>query len=414
MKLLKKINRNYLFSSAAVLVVGLVAFYLLVNYFASAEIEESLHASEQRIIKHIKKHNSLTYLYPVIEVEKVNTPQPTNIKDTTIFDSEENEAEIFKELDTYPNINGQFYHITVRALTVEKQDIVLSIFLAITFIFLLLIGALYFINKQVSLAVWRPFYDNLEKLKSFSIKENQNIELRETNITEFNELNHSINQLAEKVVSDYNSLKEFTQNASHELQTPLAVIQVKTENILGSENLTEEQLSALHAILENISRLSRLNNSLLLLTKIENNQFANAENLDFGVGIRKNLKSMQELFAMRQIVPTLEIDGSFHHAMDKTLFNLLVNNLLKNQLMHTPKKEIVLIRIETSRILFANTGTSPLKNKARIFDRFYRENFNESSTGLGLALVKKVCEVSGLKITYAFDGGMHQFWVRYC
>ena len=412
MKLLKKINRNYLISSAVVLAVGLVAFYFLINYIASAEIEESLHASEQRIIKQIKKHENLPYLYPIIEVEKTNAAQATAIKDTAIFDHEEGEAEIFKELNTFPKINGQFYHITVRALTVEKEDIVTSIFLAITFIFLLLIGALYFINKQITISVWKPFYDNLARLKSFSLKTNEKIALRETNITEFNELNHSINQLTNKVAVDYNSLKEFTQNASHELQTPLAVIQVKIENLLNTENLSHEQLTALHAILENISRLSRLNSSLLLLTKIENKQFSNTEMLDFGLLIRENMEAMQELFAMRQIVPTLEIDSSFHYNMDKTLFNLLVNNLLKNQLMHTPENGKVLIRVQENQILFANTGKQPIEDKALIFDRFYKESHDESSTGLGLALVKKVCEVSGLTIDYAFDGDMHQFRIN--
>jgi len=412
MRLLKKINRNYLISSAVILAVGLVAFYFLINSIASTEIEESLHASEQRIIKQIKKHKNLPYLYPIIEVIKTNTTQATTIKDTAIFDREEGEAEIFKELNTYPDINGQFYHITVRALTVEKKDIVMSIFLSITAIFLLLISALYFINKKTAATVWKPFYHNIEILKNFSLKENHRITLHNTDITEFNELNHSISQLTEKVASDYNSLKEFTQNASHELQTPLAVIQVKIENLLNTEDLSQEQLAALHSILENISRLSRLNRSLLLLTKIENKQFSNTEMLDFGTLIRENLETMQDLFAMRQIIPTLEINDSFHHNMDKMLFNLLVNNLLKNQLMHTPKNGNILIRIETDHLLFANSGEHPLKNHARIFDRFYKENFDESSTGLGLALVKKVCDVSGLTIEYSFENKMHQFIIR--
>ena len=412
MNLLKKINSNYLISSAVVLAVGLLAFYFLINYIASSEIEESLYASEQRVIKQIKSRKSLPYLYPIIEVEKVNSAGATTMKDTAIFDQEEGEGEIFKELNTYPKVNGQYYHITVRALTVEKKDIVMSFFMAITLIFLLLIGALYFINKQIAISVWKPFYDNLERLKSFSLKANEKIVLRETNITEFNELNQSISQLTDKIVSDYNSLKEFTQNASHELQTPLAVIQAKIENLLNNENLSQEQMSSLHAILESISRLSRLNSSLLLLTKIENKQFSNNELLDFATCIGENLDTMKELFAMRQITPTLEINHSFLHNMDKKLFNLLVNNLLKNQLMHTPEDGNVLIRIQANQVVFANSGKQPLKDKTRIFDRFYKENFDESSTGLGLALVKKVCDVSGLKIDYTFEDKRHQFIIR--
>jgi two-component system OmpR family sensor kinase len=409
MNLLKKINRNYLISSAVVLAVGLAAFYFLINYIASSEIEESLYASEQRVIKQIKNRKSLPYLYPIIEVEKVNTARATTMKDTAIFDQEEGEGEIFKELNTYPKVNGQFYHITVRALTVEKRDIVMSFFMAITLIFLLLIGALYYINKQIAVSVWKPFYDNLERLKSFSLKANEKIALRETNITEFNELNQSISHLTDKIISDYNSLKEFTQNASHELQTPLAVIQAKIENLLNNANLSQEQMSALHAILQSISRLSRLNNSLLLLTKIENKQFSNTEMLEFGLLIRENLDTMKELFAMRKIIPDLQVDSPFQYSMDKTLFNLMVNNLLKNQLMHTPQNGKVFIRVQSNQVLFANSGTQALKDKHLIFDRFYKESHDDHSTGLGLALVKKVCDVSGLKVDYTFDGEMHQF-----
>jgi len=412
MKLLKKINRDYLLSSALVLLFGLMASYFLINQLVFSEIEESLNASASRIEKQLKQQKKIPNLYPLIEVNVVKNLQHIVLKDTSIYDPIEGESEMFKELNTYRNINGQIYHITVRTLTVEKTDIVMSIFLGITGIFLLLIVALYFINKKTASSIWKPFNENLERLRTFSLKDRKKIVLQETGITEFDELNSRIAELSEKVVSDYISLKEFTENASHEIQTPLAVIQAKTENLVNSQSLTKDQLEVLYSILENINRLSKMSSTLLLLTKIESAQFSEPEDIDFAPLIRDNIDAMKELFDLRHIKTNIAQPGIFKVKMDRTLATILINNLLKNILMHTPEKGEVIIKIRQESLVFANSGKQALKDKERIFDRFYKESTAESSTGLGLALVKKICEVSNLKIDYSYEKNMHLFMLR--
>lgn len=409
MKLLQKINRYYILSSVIVLVFGLLALYITINSIASSDVSEGLSASENRIVRQLEQQKPVSNLYPIIEIKPAEKLQKTILKDTLIYDQVVGESELFKELDTWENIHGQLYHITVRALTVEKTDIVMSIFLATAVLLLLLVGTLYFINKKTALSIWKPFYENLEKLKSFSVQSIEKFSLDETPITEFNELNQSINKLTAKVKSDYNSLKEFTENASHELQTPLAVIQAKTENLLNSKNLDREQIGVIQSVLENISRLEKLNSTLLLLTKIENAQFSNRETIHFSVLIQNNLDSMKELFEMRGIKAGIDVKEEFIVNMNAPLAQIMVINLLKNALVHTSDDGTLRVEIAKTHLVFSNSGKKALKNSDRIFERFYKENSDEKSTGLGLSLVSEICEVSHLRVGYSFSGNRHFF-----
>lgn len=412
MKLLQKLNRNYFLSSVIVLVFGLLAFYITINAIASSDASEGLSASAERIIRQIEQQKPVSNLYPIIEVEQAEKLNKTIVKDTVIYDPEVGEKELFKELNTWKNIHGKIYHITVRALTVEKTDIVMSIFLATAVLLLLLIGTLYFVNKKTASTIWKPFYQNLEKLKSFSLQSREKFSLNETPITEFNELNQSINKLTTKVKSDYKSLKEFTENASHELQTPLAVIQAKAENLLNHSHLKMEDMAVIQSILENISRLEKLNSTLLLLTKIENEQFSNRETIYFSKLISENLDNMKELFEMRGIKTEYTVKKDFVFKMSAPLAQTMIINLLKNALVHTSKKGMLRIEITESHFTFSNTGKQIIKNSSKIFERFYKENSDEKSTGLGLSLVSKICEVSQLKINYSFSENNHIFTIE--
>ena len=407
MKLLKKINRNYLISSAVVLVVGLLAFYILINRIASREIIESLYASEARIVRQLESHQPVFHLYPLIEVEETQKSGPEITKDTTIFDPIEGEDEVFKELNTFREINGKFYHITIRALSVEKEDIVKSIFLSITAIYLLLIGVLYFINKRTTKTIWKPFYDNLEILKKFSLKENRKITLHKTGITEFDELNAGITGLTEKVVSDYQNLKEFTEDASHEIQTPLSVILMNLEEVL-QKNLPETELTKIYHTYETAKRLSTLNQHLILLTKIENGQF-DAEEIILNKVIRDRMEVFRPLFESANLRIQIETQGDFPVKMHEVLAETLVNNLLSNAIKHNSKAGTIRINISGGGWEICNTGKGEPLSEREIFNRFVKKD--SQGLGLGLAIVRRICDIHGLEVGYKYKKGMHCFQV---
>ncbi len=408
MRLLKKINRSYLISSAVVLVIGLLAFYFLINHIASLEIIEGLHASEARIVHELGQHKEVSGLYPLIEVEETHKTGSEFVKDTTIFDPIEGEDEVFKELNTFREINGKLYHITIRALSVEKEDIVMSIFLSITAIFLLLIGVLYFINKNTATTVWKPFYQNLEILKNFSLKENHEITLHDTGITEFDELNAGITRLTEKVVSDYKSLKEFTEDASHEIQTPLSVILLNLEEVL-QRNLPEAELTKIYHTYEAAKRLSVLNQQLLLLTKIENEQFT-AEKLFLNKVIQNRLVALSPLIDSAKLQIQYDAQGDFPIIMHEALAETLINNLLSNAIKHNNQGGTIRINISGNEFEICNTGKEEPLLQKEIFNRFVKKD--SQGLGLGLAIVKRICDTHVLEINYAYSKEMHCFTIK--
>ena len=376
---------------------------------ASRETLEGLHASEARIVHELRQNKPAFSLYPLIEVEETQKTGPEFVKDTTIFDPIEGEDEVFEELNTFRKVNGKNYHITIRALSVEKKDIVMSIFLSITAIFLLLFGVLYFINKSATYTVWRPFYQNLTILKNFSLKENREITLRKTGITEFDELNGVITKLTEKVSSDYLSLKEFTENASHEIQTPLAVILMNLEEIL-QKNLPEEELTKVYHTYEAAKRLSTLNQHLILLTKIENGQFA-GEDIEFNKVIKSRLEVFSPLVESANLRVFVEEKEVFHIKMHEALAEILINNLLSNAIKHNNEGGNIRINISGSGFAICNTGKDEPLQENEIFSRFVKKE--SQGLGLGLAIVKRICETHSLMISYEYLEGTHCFRIKH-
>ncbi len=407
MKLLKKINRNYLLSSAVVLLVGLAVFYLLINRIAAREILEGLHASETRIVHELKENKNAPNLYPLIEVKMTEKTGPGYVKDTTIFDPVENENEVFKELNTFRQINGHHYHIIIRALVVEKKDIVATLFLSIGIIFFLLIGSLFYINQRTFSHMWQPFYRNLARLKSFSLKENLKLHLETTGIAEFDELNDVVSRLTEKVVSDYENLKMFTQNASHELQTPLAVMLMNLEEIL-QKDLPEEDLKKIYRTYETARRLSVLNRNLILLTKIDNGQFTE-EDVLLNDMVQKKAETFRPLAEKKHLRIEIKTSGQCFVHMHEMLAETLVANLLSNAIRHNVEGGNIRIVITADGFEICNTGDRETLPGKEIFQRFVKKN--SQGMGLGLAIVKRICDRHGMKIDYTFSRGMHCFWV---
>ncbi|MBN2616406.1 MAG: HAMP domain-containing histidine kinase [Bacteroidales bacterium] len=410
MKLLNKINRTYLLSSLIVVIPGLVIAYFLIIFISSEETSEILHGNEQRVVQQIGRQQSIPDFYPLIDVQKVERAHPFEMKDTVIYNPVSRENEAFKEYTTYRIIGTQTYRITVRTPVIEKNDVVASLFLGTALLFLVILTVLYLINKNINHSIWLPFYSNLKAIKSFSLQSSEKLALQQTDISEFNDLNTQVIKLTNKVISDYNSLKEFTENAAHELQTPLSVVQAKVEFLFNQDTLTRKEMAALEIIMDNLQRLRRLNQSLLLLTKIENAQFDQRIPVFFNDFIGGILDSMKEMFEMKNINISLRQEGKFTTSMDLQLARQLISNLTSNILRHTPENGTAQIRIENDKITFSNSGTKPL-NPDRIFKRFYKEGQTSTSTGLGLSIVQTICLQNNLSIRYHFSENDHYFVV---
>ncbi len=410
MKLLNKINIRYFLFSVTLLILLGIAINFVLFYIISEELDEKLLHIQKRITAQIKNENQVPVIKPYIEVVEVADRQEQSyFSDTIIENLHEKEMEEFRQLISIKTINGKTFKIIVRESKLESDELFESIALIIFLTFIVLVFILFVVNSRIAKSVWLPFYNNLKRVKKFSLNDLSPLHLKPTGIKEFNELNKVIFSLTEKVISDYKSIKQFSENASHEIQTPLTIISAKLESLINGNGLNTEQLEKVKSIYSSVHRLSRLNKSLLLLTKIENKQFRDDEEISIRKVIEEKLIEFQELISLKNLQLETNLNEDISKVMSPLLADFLVNNLISNSINHNKEKGKIKIEIKERQLSISNSGDTLLSNSGNIFNRFYKENPSSKSVGLGLAIVKKICDTHNIKITYSFKENMHCF-----
>jgi len=369
------------------------------------QIEEELYSNKDRIEKLLVKDQSITGIPPIMMVEKVNKVEVIKLKDTLIYDPLQDEVELFEQLSETKKINGQQYRITVRAMVIESEDILFAIVFTFMGIILLAFFFLFYLNKSRNERLWRPFFKNLDKLKTFSIKSNEPLNFEDSEILEFHELNNEMESLTAKLQTDYRNLKQFTEDVSHEMQTPLAILQVKIETLMNDVNLSEQQFNNFSSFQVDISRLKQLNKKLIILAKIDNNQFTTTETVCINTILKESILNFIEL---ANVEIQLESSTEINVMMDKSLAIILCNNLLSNAVKHNKESNQIFVKVENSTMQIFNSGEQALSQPDQLFVRFYKESKKPNSTGLGLSIVKKICNYYGFAPSYNFCENEHQ------
>ena len=394
--------------SIILLVVSAVALYLYTGSLLENEIEEELYSNKDRVEQLLIKDNNLKGIPPIMMVEKVRRSEKEIIKDTLLYDPLQDEIELFRQLSGTKTIAGQNYRITVRAMVIESEDILFAIvFTFVTIIFLAFIF-LFYINKSRNEKLWKPFFVNLDKLKDFSLKSGKPLQLNESDIVEFDDLNREMLSLTTKVQADYRNLKQFTEDVSHEMQTPLAIMQAKIETIINDQHINDNQFEQLSSLQSDIQRLKQLNKRLILLAKINNNQFTANEIVSINEVFDLAISNFHELTSVQ-----IESKGAstINITMDRSLASVLCNNLLSNAVKHNLENHSIIVYFEENRVQVINSGTKALNNPNHIFDRFYKESKKSDSTGLGLSILKKICDYYGFTPSYRFEKNKHIFQI---
>lgn len=296
----------------------------------------------------------------------------------------------------------------------EDRYLIIGIVTMLTMLFfLLLIVGFVLINRRISKRLWQPFYNSLAKIKSFNLDKQQTVVFEDTDIDEFAELNQSLNKLIAGNITVYNQQKEFADNASHELQTPLAIIQSKLDLLLQSKLLTDEQYELIEDANKALSRVARINKNLLLLTKIENSQFMDKEVIDLSrllestLTLFSNFSEDKKLILKTDIPPGITIEGN------KILIEILLNNLITNAIRYTANNGTITITLSDKNLLITNPGNTALQHD-QLFKRFGTTTSSITrGTGLGLSLVKQICNRYGWTADYDFHNLQHTFSVHF-
>lgn len=408
--LLHKTSKTFLSVSLVLMVISTIVLYFYVRNLLQNEIEEELRSTEARIESSISNHSQMYQLPPMVEVTEVSTLGVEHLKDTLIFDPSQNEMEDFRELITYSKIKNHNYRITVRTLIVESEDILIAVIVSYLIVIFSVFVFLFYLNKSRTQKLWSPFFKNLEQMKKFSLTSEIPISLEDSTILEFSELNTEIITLTDKVRSDYKNLKQFTENVSHELQTPLAIIQAKIDTIINGEELNEFQFEQLSSIQNDIQRLKQLNKRLGLLSKIENYQFQNLTACNLNAILKHRIENLADLYSVTIIFKSNE---DVILMMDAYLAEVLCDNLLSNAIKHATPKTPITVLLDKNSLIVANNGTRTILKPELLFQRFYKESEHIKSTGLGLAIVKKICDLNNFSPSYSYKNERNYFTISF-
>lgn len=409
---------------SAILVVILtcwaVLFYLAVMEEVNDEVDDSLSDyAESLIIRSLSGEempdtsngsNNQYFLYDVSAEYAASYPK-ISYRDEMVYITAKGETEPARILMTiFQKDDGGYMELVVYTPTIEKYDLQRAILGWIVFLYVLLLLMILAVNAWVFHRNMRPLYTLLKWLENYRLGSKREPLDESLRIVEFRKLNEAANLFSERSEQLYEQQKLFIGNASHEMQTPLAICRNRLEMLMEDDTLTEKQLSELMKTHRTLENLTRLNKSLLLLCKIENRQFTDVKPICLNELLLHYQDDYKEVYAYRRVQVNVHVEDCFRLEMSESLATVLLTNLLKNAFVHTSEGGIIELTFTAFSFEIRNTGEAPL-DKDRIFERFYKEGKKEGSTGLGLALVDSICKAYRLHLSYRFEDGMHIFTI---
>lgn len=417
MKLFTKYNRINLLATIIIFLLASATFYVAIRYILIGQVDEDLKIEQREIETYVREHGILPESVPVKD-QKITYAIASRVlkerqfKTMAASDLGNKEKNFYRVLQFGLIANNQIYAVTVAKSLKGTDDLINSILL-ITFITILVILVVSLIINRVLLKrLWQPFYDTLHTLKKFKLDKNQSPNFQPTKIDEFAFMNQTLEGATHQARQDYLLLKEFTENASHEMQTPLAIIRSKLDLLIQSENISEEQSRTMQSAYTAVERLSRLNQSLLLLAKIENNQFAETSLINLKQKIEEKMDAFNELWQDQNI----SVSASFENVvvnMNPELADILLNNLLGNATRHNFQSGSIRVGLTQKQLKITNTSDEGELDRQRLFTRFSKISCGKGYTGLGLSIIRQICDVSGFTVVYSFENQQHSFAVSW-
>jgi signal transduction histidine kinase len=421
-KLLNRPLKAFTIYSLIILIISIPAYYLVVDYIWLEELDEHNLIVKERIIERFDQRPIDTNQLEMI-LDAWNTLQPgTSIHPTNKIHNKdsmyevtkmiqygtESEIDRFRGLQSFVEINGLPYRITIETNVEEADETLLAIAIVTFFFFIVLILGFIALNRRIAVKSWNPFYATLDALKKFDLSKDKKIELNQSDIFEFQELNESLNRLVERNISTYQQQKSFTENASHELQTPIALLKSKLDLLHQEEDVTPGISRILSSVEAPLSRLSRINKNLLLLAKVENHQFEELENIQIKKSVESAISLFEDFAKDKNIEIQSSIDSSMTISANPFLFETLTNNLLSNGIKHSPPDSQIDIVIKNNQFVISNSGPKTLAAE-NLFKRFSAATTEVVGSGLGLAIVKEIANQYDWDISYSFQDAKHTF-----
>ena len=410
MKLLKK-YRFYTYTSLVfVVMVGFTINYYLFRFSIHRTTDDVLNEYRLDIEEYASINGSLAgfnsmnnKLCNISDNLKENADVDEGIVDTLVYSHYEKEMVVYRKLNFQLSTKGHNYNVMLMLPTLEEDDLIETVIISLVLFVLLFSLFTTLIDRFFTVKIQRPFTRILEVMRTYNIESQNDIQLRDGDIDEFRDLNLILTGMMTKINHGYDEMKEFLEHTSHEMKTPLAIIQLKLESLNQNNFKDEETLQSISIIQTELRRIIRFNRSLLFITKIKNNQFHELQKMNLNTQIIQFLDLYNELLMERNIDVNFNEQGVFMTNMHPILAEQLVQNILSNALRYNYNRGYIKIDTSESCIRVKNSFEAELP-KGDLFEKYKRSSQDLNSSGLGLAIVKNICEKNNLKVTYKIEG----------
>lgn len=398
------------------LVVFFGLFYFIMRKEVLYSVDEILFNRKNNIIKKLDANGSEipydAFSFTDFTISETRSKLNDTYSDTLIYESTDDEFDEYRKLVTSFTNQGKQYRLEIVKAHLESDEIISTVLLSLALIFLLMFIGFFLFTRYFSHRIWKPFHTTLAKLKTFETDKQEGLTLEHTRISEFDELNTAVTDLTERVQRTFVSQKQFLENASHEMQTPLAIIQSQSELLIIDKHLTELQSEKIVKILDSTQRITKLNKALQLISKIENAQFIDMEVCKLREVVEKALSYFDGQQENLNIRVQLETDETLVQA-NSTLVDVLITNLVKNAFLHNVTNGFVNIRLKDDTLTITNPSQNSTLPGDKLFQRFFKQGQGKESWGLGLAISKRICELNDWSLTYSSNENEHTFMIQF-
>lgn len=404
------------------LIFIMLVFFISANYllkkadkYVNEETEQIFNHRIKYINHFIEEHGDLKE-FRGGEISLYDSIHDKNVypmySDTSIYLDELGDYQLHRQKTFVISANENTYLlkmlININDFTKLKLDVAHRIIPS--FIILALVIILF--SAFLSGYLLKPFYKILEQMNLYKVGKGSNIPVVKTSTTEFKKMQFLFKRMVNRTEDDYRKLKEYTENMAHEIQTPLTIIRNKTERLISDEKVMNEHKDSVKVIYDETNHLSKLGTTLNLLTKIENGEYGNTLNLKTKDIILKHVDSIKELVELKSLKIETYLDENHKIIIDPFLFDIILKNLLRNAIRYSTSEGPIKIETKNSYLLISNYGLELNVKNEKVFERFYTSDQSNQSLGLGLSLVKRICDLNQLQIEYNYLEKQHSFIIK--
>ena len=406
MKLLTKTSLNFISASVIFFLIGSVAMYFSVRNIIAEDLQNRL-LQQQKDFFYNADQNKLTDLSSKLVFIQITDKEIVySFSDTVLIVNES--YILYRKLKFSYLQDEQYYQVSILKNQSQSDSLIKKIVIMNVGFAMLFFLIMFFVNRHSIKSALSVFYSTIRKLEDFELSKLQTLTLETAEVQEVKKLNEVFEKMATQIYNDFESQKEYTENVSHELQTPLAIISSKADELMQADNLSKEQMEQLALLLETTNRLSKINQALIFLTKIDNRFYTQGSTFSLNDLIKEKLQIFDSAIQEKKLILELDLLDITHINMNPYLAETLIINLIKNAIIHNTSGGVLRIQLRNNALSISNSG-SPLSFPEKdIFKRFTRSENSKKNLGIGLSIVQRICELYTFKIAYTF-GSEHQF-----